>query len=264
MASPMLERLRDANPVREEEVRRLVPQQWSDELLSTITYGERAERPAATGRATPVRLLAAALLVLAVLALPTYALGRGLLDGWLSGEPAPQSVRDNFDSYTPQLGFQPDAGEAVLVAADRGASLFATTNDRGSYCLATATRDGGTCIPPDHAVAPLIAGIMSNDPAHGGNRFLLVAGRAADPRVRTIRFSDPTGGVVERPVGSSGFFLAALSPTEAPRPCSHGDWRPAFEGLALDGEVVVRAVISLAEARENSVCVWGGPHPPTS
>ena len=37
--------------------------------------------------------------------------------GWLVGSPAPPSVKSDFGSYAPQLGFNPQPGKAVLVAS---------------------------------------------------------------------------------------------------------------------------------------------------
>jgi hypothetical protein len=215
------------------------------------------------------RLLILAALVIAVLAGPTYGIGRAFISGWLSGEPAPQSVIDNFTSYAPQLGFQPEPGKAVLVASDRGFSLYATPNDRASYCVATSTPDGGICIQPSTASAPLIAGIMPGDPTRIDARgTTLVAGRVDAPGAVAITFTDPDGAVITRPLGSSGFFLAALSAGEAesgtrPYPCKNGDWAPTFRALSATGEEVASAQITLARAPSASgvLCGWAnGPH----
>src|SRR5438067_8499974 len=101
-----------ANPVRDHEVRLLVSQERSDETLGRILNEPRpgaAPRPPFMRRA---RLLVLVVLVLAVLALPTYAIGRAVR-GWLAGSPAPPSIVRNFGTYTPQLGFKPEPGEAV-------------------------------------------------------------------------------------------------------------------------------------------------------
>ena len=164
-------------------------------------------RPALLSRrAKVVVAVAVSLVVLGTAAAATTS--------WLTGRPAPPSVVSDFRSYTPQLGFHPDPGGAVLVAQDGDVSLYATTNAEGSYCLVVSAPwkrpetlpDGGTCVPRKTAAAPLVAGVVGTAPT-----TLLVAGRADARRARTIEFVSPHGRLVTRPIGSSGFFVAALS-----------------------------------------------------
>jgi hypothetical protein len=258
-AESALKHLTAANPVPDQRVGELVPAQWSEQVLIRI----RSEPIATTGRRSRRRWLIVAVAVFALLIAPTYAIARELIDGWLSGEPAPQSVVKNFESYTPQLGFYPDPSRAVLVATDRDVSLYATTNDKGSFCLAiTGARDGGTCIAPASAQAPLIAGMVSGAPSGSsvGER-LLIAGRVDNPEARTIRFTDPDGDVVTRAIGSSGFFIAAVPIHDSP--CANGDWTPTFESLGANGEELVRATIVLARGGPGQapLCSWTTPHP---
>jgi hypothetical protein len=216
------------------------------------------------------RLLGLIVLVLAVLALPTYAIGRAV-NGWLSGEPAPQSIVDNFGSYTPQLGFRPEPGKAVRVAADGAFILYATANDRGSYCVATSTPDGSICIQPSIAAAPLIAGIMPGDPGRADARHtILVAGRVNDPDAVAIAFTDPAGAAVMRQIGLGGFYLAALATDNStsdglPYPCKNGEWTPTFRALGSAGEKLLTARITLASRPKGAplgvLCGWAnGPH----
>lgn len=254
-AESALALLAAANPVPDRRVAALVGERWSDHVLAGIVAQPfPADSPTRRlGRRTRRLVLAAA--VLALLSAPTYAIARNLIDGWLAGEPAPPSVVANFDSYAPQLGFRPDAARAVVVAEDGDVSLYATTNDRGSYCLAAGAPDGGVCIPPQHSSAPLIAGIMTN-----GDGRLLVTGRAADPDARAIRFTGPGGNVVTRTIGSSGFFVAAVPGRRSP--CANGDWRPTFTALGSNGEEVRSATITLARGAPGGVCSADlGPHP---
>jgi hypothetical protein len=207
---------------------------------------------------------------------PTYAIGRAL-NGWLGGEPAPQSIIDNFRSYTPQLGFRPESGKAVRVAADGGFDLYATPNDRGSYCVATSTPDGGICIRRSVAEAPLIAGIMPGDPGRAdARRTILIAGRVRHPGAMAITFTDPNGVMVTRPIGAGGFFLSAVPIAQppsprAPYPCINGDWSPTFRALGPSGKELLTTRITLASrptlssrpGRPSSgvVCGWAnGPH----
>ena len=256
------------NPLREDEVRQLVPQEWSDETLRGILGTARPsveQRPVRVRRA---RLLVLVVLVIATLAVPTYAIGKAVR-GWLDGEPAPESVVNNFSSYPPQLGFRPKAGKAVRVASDGAFVLFATPNDRGSYCLATSTPDGGICIRPSVAAATLIAGIMPGDPGRAdARRTVLVAGRVKDSHAVAIAFTNPDGAEVTRPLGLGGFFLVALQTAE-PEPgapvylCKNGGWAPVFHAFDRTGAELLTAKISLASQPSGLVgsCGWeNGPH----
>jgi hypothetical protein len=259
-----------ANPVPDQEVRLLVPQEWSDATLSRILGEPRPTTASRSPFAQRARLLVLVALVLAALALPTYAIGRAV-KSWLSGEPAPPSIVHNFGSYAPQLGFKPEPGKAVRVAADGGFTLYATPNDRGSYCVATSTPDGGICIVPRIAAAPLVAGIMPDDPGRAdARRATLVAGRVSDPDAVAISFTDPNGAPVTRQIGSGGFFLAALPTAERalggpPYPCKNGDWIPTFRAIGQTGAELLTAEITLASrpagAPVGVVCGWAnGPH----
>jgi hypothetical protein len=207
-----------------------------------------------------------AVIVVAALGIPAYAIGRAM-SGWLGGEPAPKSIVDNFGSYTPHLGFRPDPGKAVRVASDRSFVLYATTNDRGSYCVATTTPDGGICIRPSIAAAPLIAGIMPGDPGRGdARRTILVAGRVNDRNAVGVIFTDLRGDIVTRRLGVGGFFLAAIESAGGQVPCNNGDWTTVFRALDGEGNATVTARITLASrprgAPSGVLCGWAnGPHP---
>jgi hypothetical protein len=259
-ARDALGRLSAANPVPDLRVRVLVPESWSDQVLTSIV--SQPVPVSGDQRRHVWRRLVLLAVVVALLVAPTYAVARSLIDGWLGGEPAPPSAVANFDSYTPQLGFQPDSGRAVVVAKDGGVSLYATTNDQETYCLATATPDGGICVSPAHAAAPLVAGIMPDHPARKGReQRVLVAGRSDHPEARTIRFTDPEGNVVARAIGSSGFFIAAV-PMEG-SPCANGDWTTTVTALGAEDEELFSARITLAHASPQApgVCSWAnGPH----
>jgi hypothetical protein len=169
--------------------------------------------------------------------------------GWLSGEPAPNPVVEDFKAYTPQLGFHPEPGKAVFVAEDGVIKLYATTNREGTYCLvvdepwkpATAG-DGGTCVLHAQAAFPITAGTIGAGPARGGGQTWVVAGRVADPQARSVRFGDPNGEAIERTLGSSGFFVAAVHASEG---CPARDWVPTFTALAADNEPLREAKILL-------------------
>ena len=208
-------------------------------------------------RPSPRRRVALAVLV-ALVAIGTAAAAR---TSWLRGSPAPPAVVDDFGSYTPQLGFHPDPGRAVLVAEDGGVSLYATTNAEGGYCLVTSAPwkrpetlpDGGTCIPPGQAAAPLVAGLVGAAPDS-----LVIAGRTASRGARTVRFSDPGGNPITRSIGSSGFFVAHVR--HSGTPCTNGDWSPTFVVLDARGGELSRVKVALARAAQLGACVLAGPH----
>ena len=187
--------------------------------------------------------------------------------GWLTGSPAPNEVVEDFGSYTPQLGFDPEPGNAVRVARDGDIILYATTNEQGSYCLLASAPwkrpsklgEGGTCIPPAQAKAPLVAGLVGANSSPGGEQTYLIAGRTTDPEARMIRFSDPTGAPITRAVGSSGFFIAAVRTDESA--CANGDWKPTFRVLGRDGHERGTATITLGSTTTPGVCVFVAPHP---
>jgi hypothetical protein len=170
-------------------------------------------------------------------------------DSWLSGSPAPSSVVADFNSYTPQLGFHPDAGSAVLVAQDGGSSLYATTNSEGSYCYVVdapwwkpgVDPDGGTCVGQSLAVQKVVAGIVSTSPGDiGSNVTALVAGRIDVPNAVTISLTSPLGETIARPIGASGFFLAAV-----PMALCTGDWTSSFTVSDAQGEELMKTDITL-------------------
>ena len=175
--------------------------------------------------------------------------------GWLTGEPAPPQVVTNFQSYTPQLGFHPNPGSAVLVAEDDQVKLYASTNHEGTYCLdvtspwkPATTLDGGTCVPQAIASAPFIAGVAGGGSVSDQGLPLVVAGRVADPAARSVQFTLPDGTTVTRPVGSSGFFVASVT---VPAPCANGGWRSSFIALDANGDAVAQtATLSLMTAAQ--------------
>lgn len=259
-------RLSAANPLPPGTQANPVPQKWRAELLGRIA----AEAPPARARkrARPRRRLALVVIaVVALLAVPSYGVARDVID-WVRGEPAPQSVVDEFGTYAPQLGYQPDSGGAVLVAVDEGdVRLYSTYNDKGSYCLllrapGRPSGDGGTCIQPKWAAEPLIAGTLGATGGDDESSTHFIGGRSDHPDARSIRFTDPDGGTISRPIGFDGFFVASV---RVPRSaCGAGDWRPTFVVLDENGDEVARAPITLLFSHPTQrVCSFVPPHPPS-
>ena len=235
-----------ALPLRELPPGRFVARK--EHLLAEVDRKPRLSRRAKVALAVVVSLV-----VLGTAAAATTS--------WLTGRPAPPAVISDFGSYTPQLGFHPEPGSAVLVAEDGDVSLYATTNREGSYCLVLSAPwkrpetlgDGGTCIPPRTAAAPVVAGVVGASPT-----TLLVAGRADARGARTIQFTEPGGRLLIRPIGSSGFFVAAVQVSGSP--CANGDWNSTFFVRDRSGHELTRASLKIARAAARGVCVFGGPH----
>jgi hypothetical protein len=230
-----------------------------EHLMSELVRGQQRS-PSPRRRVVALAVVVGLLVIGTALATTT---------SWLTGSPAPTDVVSDFGSYTPQLGFDPDPGRAVLVAEDTDVSLYATTNQQGSYCLVASAPwkrpgkfpDGGTCIAPAQAAAPLIAGLVGASSSPGGNQqTYLIAGRTDDAKGRTIRFTAPNGNVISRAIGSSGFFIAVVNSVGSA--CASGDWKPTFTVLGVNGEERGHATIALATtpAVTSGVCIFPGPH----
>lgn len=199
--------------------------------------------------------------------------------GWLTAEPAPPEAVSGFQQYTPQLGFHPQPGKARFVAEDGPIKLYATSNREGGICYLVDepwkpanAGDGGSCssrTKADELITAGLFGISASSPA--GLATVVIAGRVNDPAARTIRFADPVGAVVERPIGADGFYVAAVraklldfSPIVTPNGirCPRSVWEPMFVALDPQGRTVLESKIPLAQSQR---CTFGGegtPHGP--
>jgi hypothetical protein len=171
--------------------------------------------------------------------------------GLLLGSAAPPEVVEDFDAYTEQLGYHPQAGRARLVAEDGDFLLYATTNREGTYCIVTSapwrrpgklTGDGGVCVPPKKAAEPIAVGVTAASAVgEEGEGTFVVAGRVREQRARTIQFTDAGGEPVETTLGAQGFFVVAVRHT-----CTGESWSPTFTTLDSAGNPVATAKITLA------------------
>jgi hypothetical protein len=229
-----------------------------------------ARRIAARKRRLRVCLIVAVLFVATVGAGITVA----ATADWPLGEPAPAEVVKDFEAYTPQLGFNPDARGARLVARADGIALYVTTTRQGTYCTVVATPwrggktmgDGGSCVTRQTVAEPIAAGVRDvgrrGDDEH--DVTLAIVGKVADPRARTVSFEAFFGGQVERTVGERGFFVAGVDA----RLCPEENWTPTFVALDDNGDEIARAAILLIDVPRISrlhapVCGFGvGPHGP--
>ena len=244
----------------------------ADPLPATAVVGDHSaallERVLASARAEPAPgpavLRRPGLVVLGVaLALGSAAAGLAIAaGGWLSGEPAPPAVVTDFQAYTPQLGFHPDPSSAVLVAKDGPIRLYATTNREGTYCLvlespwrSARTLDGGTCVPEPIASGQFIAGLIGAATQSERRSTLVVGGRIADTSARAVRFTGPNGDRILRRVGTSGFFVAAVS---TQWPCANGNWTSTFKALDGQGHQVAQLTIPLTQTTSRPGARIGG------
>ncbi len=259
MTITALDRLRAADPLVGGA---RAPEELREALLARIA-AEPQPAPSVRRRRARLVLVAAALLTL--LAIPSYGLARDVIE-WVRGEPAPQAIVDDFASYAPQLGYRPDAGGAILVAVDDEVRLYSTKNDRGTFCLVLTAPgrprgDGGTCIRPQWAAEPLIAGTIGAIAGDDGASTTFVVGRSNAPDASAIRFAGTEGEPITRPIGFDGFFVAEV---RIPRTaCGAGDWRPTFLVLDAGGSELARADITLLFSHGlEGVCGFVPPHPP--
>jgi hypothetical protein len=230
---------------------------WADALA-------RADRPRRRRWTLRVSVAVVALVVVVTAGFAVAA------RSWLIGEPAPAPVVQDFRDYTPQLGFHPDAGKAVLVARDETIKLYATTNHEGTYCLVVdepwkppSAGDGGTCIPKMWANYPITASVIGASGDQGKGQIDVVAGRVDHRDARSVRFADPVGNIVERSLGSSGFFVVAVHTTSG---CPEHNWVPIFTALTTDDKVLGQEQIPLIENQGSGIrraCGGGvAPHGP--
>jgi hypothetical protein len=259
-------RLSAVNPVPPGSASSLVPRAWREELLEGIAAETPSSPPSRHRPQRRLRLVVVAAVALALLAVPSYGLARAMID-WVRGEPAPPAVVQDFESYTPQLGYQPDPGGAILVAVDGGVRLYSTKNDKGSYCLVLTapgrpSGDGGTCIKPAWAAEPLIVGTLGAVASDERSSTHFIGGRSNHPEARSIRFTDPNGRTIVRPIGFDGFFVASVHLPSST--CGDGDWRPMFSVLDASGNEVERAAITLLFSYPGqAACSYVPPHPPS-
>jgi hypothetical protein len=188
---------------------------------------------------------------------------------WPLGEPAPPEVVADFEKYTPQLGFNPDARGARLVARSDGISLYVTPTRQGTYCTVVATPwrggktmgDGGSCVTRDTVAEPIAAGVRDIGSAGDDRRAeVAIVGRVNDREAQVVRFTDPVGETIEAAIGAQGFFVAGVEIDL----CPAEDWQPMFSALdEAGGEVASASILLVKVHRRLRGCGFPvGPHRP--
>jgi hypothetical protein len=208
------------------------------------------------GRRRSLRLVALGVLVAA-------AIGSGVAAAkqWLLGQPAPPPVVADFNAYTTQLGFHPNAGKAFFAAEDGVYKLYATSNREGTYCVVVDepwkhanAGDGGTCVAKRDAGFPITAGVVG-----ASSRVQVVAGRVTVDGARSVRFTDSTGASIERQLGAGGFYIAGVHSAAG---CPSNDWNPTLVAVDGEGRELARSRIVL-ETVDRFGCGWASaPHGP--
>jgi hypothetical protein len=144
--------------------------------------------------------------------------------GWLVGSPAPPSVKSDFGSYAPQLGFNPEPGKAVLVASDGAYKMYVTPDKQGGYCTLVSDPwyhpgpqgSGGDCNSRQQASVAFLAGPVGAGPTSpasdgGTNTKMVIAGRTRNSAAKRVRFTTPNRKMVTTPLGTSGFFITPIT-----------------------------------------------------
>lgn len=177
--------------------------------------------------------------------------------GWLVGSPAPKSVKSDFGSYAPQLGFNPEPGKAVLVAHEGPYKMYVTPDKQGGYCTLISTPQyhpgpngsGGDCGTRQQAAVPFLAGPYgASVPMHNGGVRVVVAGRTRNKAAARVRFITPDGKTATAPIGTSGFFITDItSKTQLftgllPNSVCH--WTTTFVLLGRNGRQLMRKTLT--------------------
>ena len=177
--------------------------------------------------------------------------------GWLVGSPAPPSVKSDFGSYAPQLGFNPQPGKAVLVASNGEYQLYATTNKQRGYCILVSAPwkrpgphgEGGDCSSEQQASVAFWAGIGGVAGARQNGMRLVIDGRTREVNAASLRFDTPDHQTVNAPVGTSGFFIVGIR-TRASW-CQIAKWNPQVAVLDGTGHQLTTAKATIGR---NLVC----------
>jgi hypothetical protein len=99
--------------------------------------------------------------------------------------------------------------------------------------------------------------------SENGDVTFVVAGRVDNAKARTVEFRDPKGALVERPIGTSGFFVAALhGKPPVPVVTRSGvrcptTWEPIFAALGSDGRAVLKYTVPLISSRLCATSFFG-------
>jgi hypothetical protein len=182
--------------------------------------------------------------------------------GWLVGSPAPSDVKADFGSYATQLGFNPQPGQAVLVASSGAYQLYATANSQGGLCTLVVTpwvpasaHEGGECSAAPPNSSSFYASVGGQSAETNGATTVVVYGHTSDAGASSVQFDGPNGAPVTASVGKGGYFIAGT--TGPGMMCGRGAWAPTFQVLDATGHQLSATTLTLMPAT-NWVTVGSG------
>ena len=177
------------------------------ELLERVLAAPRAQSKPRRVRGWHARLVLVAIVLSVSAVIASLAIAG---TGWLIGSPAPANVQSDFGSYATQLGFNPQPGNAVLVASNGDYQLYATVNEQGGLCTLVST--------------------PWNRPGPNGEGGDCTA-------------TPPDGKTVTAPVGAGGFFIVGM--TVPGSMCDWGAWTPGFTVLDGNGQQLSTTTVTV-------------------
>jgi hypothetical protein len=182
--------------------------------------------------------------------------------GWLVGSPAPPDVKADFGSYATQLGFNPQPGQAVLVASSGAYQLYATANTQRGLCTLVVTpwvpasaHEGGECSAAPADSSAFYASVGGQSAETNDATTVVVYGHTSDGEASSVQFDGPNGAPVTATVGKGGFFIAGT--TGPGMMCGRGAWAPTFHVLDATGHELSATTLTLRPAA-NWVTVGSG------
>ena len=173
--------------------------------------------------------------------------------GWLIGSPAPKDVKADFGSYATGLGFNPQPGQAVLVASSGPYQLYATANIQGGLCTLVVTpwipasaHEGGECSAADDLPdsSKFYASTGGQSALVDNARTVAVYGHTSDAGASSVQFDGPNGAPVTATVGKGGFFIVGTTVTGG-MGCGSGAWAPTFHVLDATGQQLTAWTVRL-------------------
>ncbi|HEY5694166.1 MAG TPA: hypothetical protein VIR14_06625 [Gaiellaceae bacterium] len=206
-------------------------------------------------------------LVLATAAFATAAAIAGAAvaaPGWLTGSPAPANVQSDFGSYSSQLGFNPQPGQAVLVASNGDYQLYATVNRQGGICTLVsspwnrpgANGDGGDCSANTPDSSAFWAGIGGTASAPDHATTVALYGHTTEASAASVQFDTPSGDTLSAPVSASGFFI--IGTTLPGSLCDWSNWTSRFTVLDGGGQQLSSASVVLFPGATKTSLPGGG------
>ena len=174
--------------------------------------------------------------------------------GWLVGSPAPPDVKSGFGSYATQLGFNPQPGQAVLVASSGAYQLYATANTQGGLCTLVVTpwrpasaHEGGECTAAQGLPesSKFYASTGGQSALVDNASTVVVYGHTSDAGASSVQFDGPSGAPVTAAVGKGGFFIVGTTVTGGGIGCGNGGWDPTFHVLDATGQQLSAWTVTL-------------------